>query len=335
MRTHPAARPRPSAAPGPLGGMRSAARASLYGTGATSLLPRVAIDADSRQPRVALGSGELRTDVSDTWALVGWDPVRVVVGLDADDPVAGALVPGATACLSVGPRTATGPRWRGHAALEAPLGLLLLSVEHREDLEGRVIIGLMATDGEARLLRRHQALARRARGGEADAAEAVAWSVIRPIGLATTAVGADEHIFPVDLAGPLGGGLFALSLRAGAASAAAVQAAGRLVWSTIDASAGRSAFDLRTRHGRAPQGALSADVRHYHRSATLDLPVPMWALRATELRVAETRALGDHRVTLARVERTTRVRDADALGHLHRDALAWREGAGWRTRRVD
>lgn len=334
MRAHPASRPPASTPTGLLGGMRKRARASLYGTGAAALLPRVAIDADTRQPRVSLGVGELRSDVTDSWALVGWDPVRVIVGLDTDDPVAAALQPGAAAALSLGPRTASGPRWHGHAALEDAFGLLELRVEDTTTVAGRAVVALQATDAEPRLLSNRQALARRARGGDADAAEAVAWTAIRPIGLATTAAGPDEHIFPVDLAGRLGGKLFALSLRAGGGSAGAIEAAGVFAWSTVDASAGRSAHDLRTRHGRAPKGALSADVRHYNRSPALDLPVPMWALRVQEVTVLEHRVLGAHQVTLGRVERTTRVRDADTLGHLHRDALAWRQRAGWSTRTV-
>lgn len=331
MRPHPAARPLSAAPSGVLGGLRRRARAAAYGTDAGRVLPRIALASDTRSPPVMLGAGEVRAEVTDTWALVGWDPVRVVVGLDEDDPLAAVLRVGAEAALGAAPGTRSGPRWRGHATATNPLGLLLLEVEWAGSIEGRAVRLLRATDAESHLLRGRQAWARRSRGGEADAAESVAWTVPRPIGLATTALGPDEHIFPVDLCGVLGGGLFALGLAPGSAGLAAIEAAGQLVWSTVDASAGRSAHDLRVGHRRQTQGLLSADVRHFKRSPRLDLPLPMWALRATELERIRVHT-GPRAVVFARIVHTSRIREADVLAHIHRDALAWRRAAGWTTR---
>jgi hypothetical protein len=331
MRPHPAARPPTAAASGVLGGLRRRARAAAYGTDAGRLLPRVALDADTRSPPVLLGSGEVRAEVTDRWALVGWDPIRVVVGLDQDDPLAAALRVGAEAAFGVAPATRSGPRWRGHATATDPLGLLLLEVEWSGTVEGRAVRLLRAKDAQSNLLRGRQAWARRSRGGEADPAESVAWTVPRPVGLATTAQGADEHIFPVDLCGALGGALFGLGLAPGSAGLAAIEGAGRFVWSTVDASAGRSAYDLRVGHRRRTPGALSADVRHFKRSPRLDLPLPMWALQATELELLRVEA-GARALVFAKAVHTSRVREADVLAHLHRDALAWRQAAGWSTR---
>lgn len=334
MRPHPATRPPAAAAPGVLGGLRRRARAAAYGTGAGRLLPRVALDADTRSPPVVLGCGEVRTEITDTWALVGWDPVRIVVGLDDDDPVAAALRTGAQAALGVAPTSRSGPRWRGHATATAPLGLLLLEVEWAGRIGGRALRLLRVTDAESHLLRGHQAWARRSRGGAADPAEAVAWTVPRPIGLVTTAQGDDEHIFPVDLCGRLGGDTFALGLAPGSAGLGAIEAAGRFTWSTVDASAGRSAHDLRIGHRRRTPGALSADVRHFKRSPHLDLPLPMWALRTTELELLELQ-VGPRALVFARRAHRSRIREADVLAHLHRDALAWRAAAGWTLRTLD
>jgi hypothetical protein len=253
------------------------------------------------------------------------------VGLDADDPLLGALDPGGAAALTVAPATRSGPRWRGHAGAESPLGHLLLEVEVAQEVAGRAVRVLRATAAESHLLRGRQAWARRSRSSAADPAEAVAWTVPRAIGLVTTAHGDDEHIFPVDLCGDLGGGVFALGLAPGSASLAAIDGGGAFAWSTIDASAGRSAHDLRFGHRRRTDGPLSADVRHYKRSPVHDLPLPMWALRATELTPAG-RIDGPRSIVLARTSPGFRVRDADALAHVHRDALAWRQGAGWATR---
>jgi len=331
MRPHPAARPPAVAASGVLGGLRRRARTAAYGTDAGRLLPRVALAADTRSPPVLLGSGEVRAEVTDTWALVGWDPIRVVVGLDADDPLTAVLPVGAEAALGVAPGTRSGPRWRGHATSTAPLGLLLLEVEWAGAVEGRAVRLLRATDAESNLLRGRQAWARRSRGGEADPAESVAWTVPRPIGLVTTAEGPDEHIFPADLCGALGGTLFGLGLAPGSAGLDAIEGAGHLVWSTVDASAGRSAHDLRIGHRRRSPGVLSADVRHFKRSPQLDLPLPMWSLQATELELVDIQ-IGPRALVFARVVHSSRVREADVLAHLHRDALAWRQNAGWPTR---
>jgi len=330
MRPHPAARPLAPTPPGLLGGLRRRARTVAYGTPAARLLPRVALTADTRRPAVLLGCGEVRADVSDDWALIGWDPVRVVVGLDADDPLAAVLVSGARAALTVAPSTRSGARWRGHAAAGGPLGHLLLEVEHARVVDGRALRVLRATDAESHLLRDHQAWARRSRSRAADPAEAVAWACPRPIGLATTTDGTDEHIFPVDLCGALGGGLFAIGLTPDSASVSAVAASPVFVWSTVDASAGRSAHDLRIGHRRQGRGALSADVRHFKRTPERDLPLPMWALRSTELEVLD-RIDGARALVVCRQLGTTRIRDAAALAHLHRDALAWRQSAGWET----
>lgn len=331
MRPHPAARPPTASASGVLGGLRRRARAAAYGTDTGRLLPRVALSADTRRPAVLLGAGEVRADVGEAWALVGWDPIRLVVGLDADDPLVAALQPGAAAALSLAPTTRSGPRWRGHASAEAAFGHLLLEVEAAERIAGRDVRLLRATDAESHLLRGRQAWARRSRGGAADPAEAIAWGVPREVGLVTTAQGADEHIFPVDLCGALGGDLFALGLAPGSAGLDAIDAGGPFTWSTIDASAGRSAHDLRIGHRRRTPGALSADVRHFKRSPGADLPLPMWALRSTELTPVH-RIEGARTLVFARMAPAFRVRAADALGHVHRDALAWRQAAGWATK---
>ncbi|MEC7947541.1 MAG: hypothetical protein VX265_08205 [Myxococcota bacterium] len=331
MRPHPAARPSTAPASGMLGGLRRRARTAAYGTATGRLLPRIALGTDTRRPTVVLGAGEVRAEITDTWSLIGWDPVRVVVGLDPDDPLTVALSPGAEAVLGVAPGTRSGPRWRGHATATDPLGLLLLKVEGTWEAAGRVVHLLRATDAESHLLRSRQAWARRSRGGAADPIESVAWTVPRPIGLVTTAQGEDEHIFPADLCGSLGGGVFAMGLGPGSASLAAIEDSRQFTWSTVDASAGRSAHDLRIGHRRRTPGALSADVRHFKRSPELDLPLPMWALRASELSLVEVRR-GDRAVVLARVIKTTRIRNAEVLAHLHRDALAWRQAAGWATK---
>jgi len=330
MRPHPAARPLAPTMPGLLGGLRRRARTVAYGTPAARLLPRIALTPEIRCPAVLLGCGEVRADVSDSWSLVGWDPVRVIVGLDTDDPLAAVLPTGASAALTMAPATRSGPRWRGHAASESPLGHLLLQVEEARVIGGRAVRILRATDAESHLLRNHQAWARRSRSGAADPAEAVAWACPRPIGLVTTTDGTDEHIFPVDLCGSLGGRLFALGLSPGSASLSAVVTAPVFVWSTVDASAGRSAHDLRIGHRRSGRGALSADVRHFKRTPERDLPLPMWALRSTELETLG-RVDGARAIVICRQLETTRVRDAAALAHLHRDALAWRQSAGWET----
>ena len=291
----------------------------------------MALSGETRRPAMLLGAGEVRTDASSSWALLGWDPVRIAVGLEPDDPVAAALKEGSQAALTVAPSTRSGPRWRGHASAESPLGHLLVEVEQTWVHSGREVRILRTVDAESLLLRDRQAWARRSRAGEADPAEAIAWAIPRPIGLVTTANGPDEHIFPVDLCGDLGDGLFALALAPGSESMAAIDGSPSFTWSTVDASAGRSAHDLRIGHRKSGRGPLSADVRHFKRSPNCDLPLPMWALRTTELERIE-HLQGERSIVLCRQLGSSRIRDAEALGHLHRDALAWRQAAGWDTR---
>lgn len=335
MRPHPAARSPDLTPQGLMGGLRRRARAAAYGTGAARLLPWVALEPDTRQPRIVLGSGEVRSDVTDRLVPIGWDPGRVVVGLETDGPLADLLVEGTIGALTLSPSNDPGPRWRGHAAPPMALGHLLFEVESRWLFHGSPVVVLGTRDAEGALLRGREAWARKTRQSAADTVEALLWATARPLGLATTAVGEDEAIFPVDLIGTIGHRVWALSLRSDTESAKQVRAAGHLTWSSVDASAGRSVHDLRVGHRRHLPGLLSADVRHQRRSPTLDLPLPMWALRSIELRVQADHAINnDHHVFLCDEVGVKRLREADTLGHLHRDALAWRQRAGWPLRLV-
>jgi hypothetical protein len=335
MRPHPAARSPDPTPQGLFGGLRRRARAAAYGTGADRLLPWVVLEPDTRQPRMVLGTGEVRSDVTDRLVPIGWDPGRVVVGLESDGPLAAVLVEGATGALTLSPSNDPGPRWRGHAAPPLALGHLLFEVEARWSFQGSAVVVLGMRDAETTLLREREAWARRTRQRAADTVESLLWTTARPLGLATTAVGEDEAIFPVDLVGTIGHRVWALSLRRDTESAKQVLAAGHLTWSSVDASAGRSVHDLRVGHRLHRPGELSADVRHQRRSPTLDLPLPMWALRTVELRVQADHHVGDdHHVFLCEEVGVKRLRDAPTLGHLHRDALAWRQRAGWPLRLV-
>jgi len=146
----------------------------------------------------------------------------------------------------------------------------------------------------------------------------------RPVALVTACDGQRINVFPMNLMGAAGGDLFCFALNKSREAGTLVERAGRLALSNIPAEKIPSALGLGRNH-RKTGIALSELPFATRPSRELGLPVADFAVRVRELEVESVRAVGSHRLFVARVLGDERKSDAPQFFVVHGIYQSWRQ----------
>jgi|SRR6185312_544148 len=145
----------------------------------------------------------------------------------------------------------------------------------------------------------------------------------RPVVLVSVLGHAGGNVFPMNLMGPAGDGLFAFALSSKRHAAPIVARAGRLAISNVPLEHAQLAKSLGRNHLKD-----SIDMTRLpfssRLSPTLRFPVPEFASRVRELEVQSCEKLGSHTFFLARVLNDAGFSEAPEFFYVHGIYQAWR-----------
>jgi flavin reductase (DIM6/NTAB) family NADH-FMN oxidoreductase RutF len=149
----------------------------------------------------------------------------------------------------------------------------------------------------------------------------------RPVVLATVADGDAGNLFPMNLMGAIGEDYFSFALNAARPVTSVVERAGRIALSGIPFEQASLAMALGKNHRRE-----RIDWRELpfatRKSAALALPVPAFALRVREMQIESVRAVGSHKLFIARSMHDERREDALEFFVVHGIYQACRQRSG-------
>jgi flavin reductase (DIM6/NTAB) family NADH-FMN oxidoreductase RutF len=162
------------------------------------------------------------------------------------------------------------------------------------------------------------------------AAQAMTAAFICPrrVVLVSAVWGDRSNIFPMNLLGSLGDGYFAFSLDSTRLAAPLVAGAGQVALSGIPVRRAEIAQQLGRNH-KKESVALSQLPFATTPSTALEIPVPSFASRVTELQVETTRNLGSHTLFVSRVVRDERRSAGEQYFMVHGIYQSWRLAHGY------
>jgi flavin reductase (DIM6/NTAB) family NADH-FMN oxidoreductase RutF len=162
------------------------------------------------------------------------------------------------------------------------------------------------------------------------AAQAMTAAFICPrrVVLVSAVWGDRSNIFPMNLLGSLGDGYFAFSLDSTRLAAPLVAGAGQVTLSGIPVRRAEIAQQLGRNH-KKESVALSQLPFATTPSTALEIPVPSFASRVTELQVETTRNLGSHTLFVSRVVRDERRSAGEQYFMVHGIYQSWRLAHGY------
>lgn len=134
---------------------------------------------------------------------------------------------------------------------------------------------------------------------------------------------AGGNIFPLNLMGDMGNGLFAFSLVDSRNAALGVERAARVALSSIPIAQSAYAFQLGSNHFRQ---LIEWDRLPFETKASeiFRIPVPAFAQRVRELEVVRSQALGSHRLFVARIVSDQELKACENLHFIDGIYQAWR-----------
>jgi flavin reductase (DIM6/NTAB) family NADH-FMN oxidoreductase RutF len=144
-----------------------------------------------------------------------------------------------------------------------------------------------------------------------------------PVSLVSVADKDGANIFTMNIMGDLGNGHFAFALKASRTGAQIVERARRLALSTVPVPHAPFVFQLAANHFKQ---SIELDQLPFatKMSATLHLPVPVFALRVREMEVEELRRIGSHTFFVARIISDETFARSEAVCAIHGFYQAWR-----------
>jgi flavin reductase (DIM6/NTAB) family NADH-FMN oxidoreductase RutF len=144
----------------------------------------------------------------------------------------------------------------------------------------------------------------------------------RPVYLVSVSEADSSNIFPMDLVGPLGTDSFVLALRLTSRSVEAIRCGARLAVSSVPGDWKEAAYQLAGYHNEQllDWTALPFPVCP---SAAFGIPVPAGALRARELQVHKTQAVGSHMLFVATVISDAQTSNGPQLCHVSDMYVRW------------
>jgi flavin reductase (DIM6/NTAB) family NADH-FMN oxidoreductase RutF len=154
----------------------------------------------------------------------------------------------------------------------------------------------------------------------------VAFICPRPVVLVSVAHGGTGNIFPMNLMGSLGAGLFGFALNSTRQAAQLVRRAGRVALSSVPLEQAEVVRQMGGNHKRESIDWREVSFR-LTASAELGLPVPRFSLRVRELEVLSVRDMGSHTFFLARTLQDERRADGLQFFMVHGFYQAWRQKA--------
>ena len=145
----------------------------------------------------------------------------------------------------------------------------------------------------------------------------------RPVVLVSVADGEIGNLFPMDLMGPLGNGLFGFALNSKRMSASQVRRSGRLALSTVPFEQASVVTGLGGNHNN--EGLHWEELPFQMTASTrLGLPVPSFSLRVREMEVITFRDLGSHTLFVARTLNDEHWSDGSQFFMVHGMYQEWR-----------
>jgi flavin reductase (DIM6/NTAB) family NADH-FMN oxidoreductase RutF len=145
----------------------------------------------------------------------------------------------------------------------------------------------------------------------------------RPVVLVSAVDGETGNIFPMNLMGPVGDGLFAFSLNSTRHAAPIVERAGRLAISNVPVDQAQLAKKLGRNHLK--DSVDMTDLPFPSRpSAAFRFPVPAFAVRVREMEIEYHKRLGSHTFFIARMVHDERLSASPEFFYVHGIYQAWR-----------
>ena len=146
----------------------------------------------------------------------------------------------------------------------------------------------------------------------------------RPVVLASVAEGNAGNVFPMNLMGPIGDGYFSFSLNKARPVTSLVARVGRIALSSIPAEQSPVAVGLGKNH-RNEHIDLKELPFTTKASPTLEVPVPVFALRVREMQIESARDIGSHTLFIARTIHDERWQDGLEFFVVHGIYEAYRQ----------
>jgi flavin reductase (DIM6/NTAB) family NADH-FMN oxidoreductase RutF len=145
----------------------------------------------------------------------------------------------------------------------------------------------------------------------------------RPVVLVSVLNGDAGNVFPMNLMGPVGEGLFAFALNSTRHAAPIVGRAGRLAISNVPLEQAQLAKKLGRNHMKdsIDMAQLPFDSRP---SPAFRFPVPEFAVRVREMEIEFHQRLGSHTFFIGRVVQDERISDSLEFFYVHGIYQAWR-----------
>jgi flavin reductase (DIM6/NTAB) family NADH-FMN oxidoreductase RutF len=146
----------------------------------------------------------------------------------------------------------------------------------------------------------------------------------RPVVLVSVLEGEGGNIFPMNLMGPVGDGLFAFSLNSTRHAAPIIGRAGRLAISNVPFDQAQLAKKLGRNHLK--DSIDMTDLPFPSRLSTaFRFPVPAFAVRVREMEIECHNRLGSHTFFIARMVHDERLSESREFFYVHGIYQAWRQ----------
>ena len=146
----------------------------------------------------------------------------------------------------------------------------------------------------------------------------------RPVALVTAVEGERGNMFPMNLMGHVGDGYFAFALNSHRAAAPLVDRTRRVVLSSVPLQESAVAVSLRSNHRKASI-AWNDLPFPLMRPGKIDMPVPAFALDASEMQVEAAYPLGSHTLFLAKTVATENFGKGPHFFTAHGLYQAWKQ----------
>lgn len=156
----------------------------------------------------------------------------------------------------------------------------------------------------------------------------IAYSISRTISLITVSDGNGYNLFPTDLHGPAGDGLYIISLRKGGNACQQVETSAKILITGVDSNMYKTVYALGKNHMQPLMPAT-----HFPFSGQLStvfgLPVPQNAFLYRELNLLDTFTQGIHKILLFKIVNNQQVvASTGTLAHIHNSYATWRYKKG-------